>query len=214
MPGSTRTSIERLTNLQSNSVAVICLLAGIAGGWFIRGSQSPAVTATALSAGVSTTLNTNTDQISQTPNVARLKQIADVQSAPLLEKLKADPQNPELLTGIGNLYYDAQQYPIAVDYYGRALKARPADAAVRTDMATAYWYMGNTDVAIAEFNKALTYEPTNPNTLFNLGLVKLRGKKDKVGAVADWEKLLSANPAYQGKDKVEEMIAEAKSQSK
>ena len=108
-----------------------------------------------------------------------------------------------MLTSIGNIYYDAQQYPIAVDYYARALKAKPSDAAVRTDMATAYWYMGNADTAIAEFNKALTYAPNNPNTLFNLGLVKWKGKKDPAGAIADWEKLLAANPNYEGKDKVE-----------
>jgi tetratricopeptide (TPR) repeat protein len=80
-------------------------------------------------------------------------------------------------------------------------------------MATAYWYMGNADTAIAEFNKALTYAPNNPNTLFNLGLVKWQGKKDIDGAVADWKKLLAANPNYQGKDKVEQMMAEAKQQA-
>ena len=108
-----------------------------------------------------------------------------------------------MLGQIGNLYYDAQQYLIAVDYYGRALKTKPADAAMRTDMATAYWYMGDADRAIAEFTKALTYEPNKPNTLFNLGLVRLKGKMDKAGAVADWEKLLATNPNYEGKDKVD-----------
>ena len=49
-----------------------------------------------------------------------------------MEKLKADPKNPDLLI-IGNLYYDAQQYLVAMDYYGRALKNKPADAAVRTE---------------------------------------------------------------------------------
>jgi cytochrome c-type biogenesis protein CcmH/NrfG len=139
--------------------------------------------------------------------------MADAQAAPLLDKLKAEPKNPELLAGIGNIYYDAQQYPIAVDYYGRALKARPSDASVRTDMATAYWYMGNADTAIAEFNKALSYEPNNPNTLFNLGLVKWKGKSDVAGAVADWEKLLKTNPNYQDRDKVQQMMTEAKKQA-
>ena len=71
-----------------------------------------------------------------------------------------------------------RQYPTAVDYYARALRFRPSDAAVRTDMGTAFWYMGNADTAIAEFNKALAYAPDNPNTLFNLGLVRWKGKKD------------------------------------
>jgi cytochrome c-type biogenesis protein CcmH/NrfG len=147
------------------------------------------------------------------PTPEQLKLMADKQAAPLIEKLKSDPNNPDLLASIGNFYYDAQQYPIAVDYYGRALKAKPSDAAIRTDMATADWYMGNADAAIAEFNKALTYEPNKANTLFNLGLVKWQGKMDIKGAVADWEKLLATNPNYEGKDKVEQMIAEAKKHS-
>ena len=135
------------------------------------------------------------------------------QLAPLLDKLKSDPNNPVLLTTIGNLYYDAQQYPIAVDYYRRVLKARASYAAVRTDMATAYWYMGNADSAIAEFNQALIDAPNSPNTLFNLGLVKWKGKKDGAGALADWEQLLAANPNYEGKGKVEQMMTEVKNQA-
>jgi tetratricopeptide (TPR) repeat protein len=80
-------------------------------------------------------------------------------------------------------------------------------------MATAYWYMGNADSAIAEFNKALTYAPNNPNTLFNLGLVKWKGKMDSAGALADWQKLLAANPNYEERGKVKEMIAEVKKQA-
>jgi tetratricopeptide (TPR) repeat protein len=124
-----------------------------------------------------------------------------------------DPKSADVLTSIGNIYYDAQQYPVAIDYYGRVLKTKPSDAAVRTDMGTADWFMGNADAAIAEFNKALTYAPTNPNTLFNRGLVKWQGKKDTAGAVADWEKLLAANPHYEARDKVEKMMADAKKQA-
>jgi len=84
---------------------------------------------------------------------------------------------------------------------------------VRTDMATAYWYLGNTDSAIAEFNKALTYAPNSPNTLFNLGLVKWQGKHDSAGAIADWKKLLAANPNYESKDKVIKMLDEVEKQA-
>jgi tetratricopeptide (TPR) repeat protein len=147
------------------------------------------------------------------PAPARLKEMADAQAAPLLDKLKSDPANPDLLTGIGNLYYDAQEYPTAVDYYQRALQAKPSDAAVRTDLGTAYWFMGNADAALAEFNRALTYAPDNPNTLLNRGLVKWKGKMDSAGAIADWEKLLAANPDYPQKEDVKQMIAEARQQT-
>jgi tetratricopeptide (TPR) repeat protein len=149
----------------------------------------------------------------QSPATDGLKQMADAQAAPLLNRLKSDPNNTDLLASIGNVYYDAQQYPTAIDYYERVLKAKPSDVAVRTDMATGYWYIGDADTSIAEFNKALSYAPNNPNTLFNLGLVKWKGKMDSAVALADWKKLLAANPNYQGKDQVEQMMAEMKQQA-
>ena len=209
MPDKNTSSNTVWTGVQAYTLAVVCLLLGMAGGWLIRGSQSPTAAAPAMAAGAPAPTGMGGAPSAQ-PTPEQLKQMADTQAAPLIEKLKTDPNNPELLASIGNYYYDAQQYPTAVDYYGRALKAKPSDASVRTDMATAYWYMGNADTAIAEFNKSLTYEPNKPNTLFNLGLVKWQGKMDIKGAVADWEKLLATNPNYEGKDKVEQMIAEAK----
>ncbi|HTR24755.1 MAG TPA: tetratricopeptide repeat protein [Terriglobales bacterium] len=205
-----KTSEVTWTGVQAYTLAVICLLLGMAGGWLIRGSQSPAAPVQAATASAPSAMGAAPNA---QPTPEQLKQMADTQAAPLLEKLKSDPNNPELLNGIGNMYYDAQQFAVAVDYYGRSLKAKPSDAAVRTDMATAYWYMGNPDEAITEFNKALTYEPNKPNTLFNRGMVKWQGKMDINGAVADWEKLLATNPNYEGKDKVEQMIAEAKKHS-
>ena len=207
------------TSKQAIVLAVVCLAAGITGGWLIRGSQSSAqgalVQAKTLAATAQATPSpaqglAPVSAAVQEPDKARLKQIADAQAGQLLDQLKKDPTNPGLLTQIGNLYYDAQAYPTAVDYYGRALQGAPSDAAVRTDMATAYWYMGDAGKALAEFDKALTYAPNNPNTLFNRGLVRWRGKMDASGAIADWELLLKTNPTYSGRDKVEQMLAEAR----
>lgn len=217
MTDTNRTSGMRWTRERAALLAVVCLAAGIAGGWSIRGPRTPAPASAASISGASVP-GPNGDGADARPGAqaadsARLKEMADTQAAPLLDKLKSDPNNPDLLTDLGNLYYDAQQYPVAVDYYARTLKARPSDAAVRTDMGTAFWFMGNADRAIAEFNKALIDAPHNPNTLFNLGLVKWKGKMDAAGAVADWEKLLAADPNYQGKAQVEQLLADAKKQA-
>jgi tetratricopeptide (TPR) repeat protein len=192
-------------------LSVCCLAVGIAGGWAVRGTQRVGDSGSAKAA-VDAAGAAGAGTAAQTPDLTQLKQMADAKAAPMLDQLKSNPNSPELLAGIGNLYYDAQQYSVAVDYYGRALKAKPADAAVRTDLGTAYWFMGNADAAISEFNKALTYAPDNPNTLFNRGLVRWKGKSDLAGAVADWEKLLATDPNYDGKDKVKEMMAEVKKQ--
>jgi cytochrome c-type biogenesis protein CcmH/NrfG len=139
-----------------------------------------------------------------------MQKMADTQAGALIEKLKADPTNAGLLASIGNIYYDAQQFPTAIDYYQRALKVEPANTGVRTDMATAYWYTGNADTAIAEFQKSLSYEPNKANTLFNLGIVEWQGKMDIDKAVATWQKLLATNPNYEGKTKLLELMAQAK----
>ena len=208
MTGISRISRIRWTRERAAFLAIGCLMAGIAGGWAIHGPR----TQSSLAASAPTPVSSNPAAPQTTPPSGReqLKQMADAQAAPLIDKLKAGPATPELLTSLGNLYYDAQQYPVAVDYYQRSLKARPADAAVRTDMGTAFWYMGDSDRAIAEFDKALTFVPNNPNTLFNLGLVEWKGKQNAAAASAAWRKLLATDPAYAQKDQVEKMLEELK----
>jgi cytochrome c-type biogenesis protein CcmH/NrfG len=206
---ATSSSIEQWTSVQAYVLAVICLLVGIAGGWFLRGSQSPATAATDTASAAAPAPATG-DQAPQAPTPAQMQKMADTQAAPLIEKLKADPNNTGLLANIGNVYYDTQQYATAIDYYQRVLKAEPANTAVRTDMATAYWYAGDADSAIAEFQKSLSYDPNKANTLFNLGIVEWQGKMDIEKATAAWQKLLDTNPNYEAKDKVLELMAQAK----
>jgi len=204
------TSNEQWTSVQAYTLAVICLLVGIAGGWFIRGSQSPATAATEAASAPSAG---SADAGTGTPTPAQMQKMADTQAGPLIEKLKIDPNNAGLLASIGNVYYDAQQFPTAIEYYQRALKVEPANTSVRTDMATAYWYTGNADTAIAEFQKSLSYEPNKANTLFNLGFVEWQGKMDIDKALAAWQKLLDTNPNYEGKEKVLQLIAQVKKHS-
>ena len=203
------------SNTQAFILAAISLLLGLSCGWMLRRftaeqvPQAPASSVAAQSATPTQPMPANFGSVSPIPSDQELKQAVDTQAAPLLEKLKAAPSDAALLAQLGNLYYDAKQYPAAIEYYERSLKSQPNNASVRTDMGTAYWYKGDADTAIVQFNKALTYEPTKPDTLFNLGVVKWQGKKDAQGALAAWQKLLDANPGYENKNKVLEMMAQA-----
>lgn len=210
------TSAETWTGAQASALAVVCLLVGIAGGWLVRGStSSPRATqavvaaAPAAAAVPSPPVPANFGMGGATPSAQQLKAAADTQAAPLLLQLKAEPENASLLANLGNIYYDAKQYPTAIEYYERSLKVQPGDTSVRTDLGTAYWYTGNADTAIAQFNKSLTYDPKKADTLFNLGIVKWQGKKDGPGAIAAWKKLLETNPAYPDKNAVLQLMAQA-----
>jgi tetratricopeptide (TPR) repeat protein len=207
------TSAETWSGAQASALAGACLLVGIAGGWLVRRSTSAPATAQALTAPATAqavaAAPANFGTESALPSAQQLKEAADTQAGPLLLQLKAEPENPALLANLGNIYYDAKQYPAAIDYYDRSLKVQPADTSVRTDLGTAYWYTGDADAAIAQFNKSLTYDAKKADTLFNLGIVKWQGKKDGPGAVAAWKKLLETNPAYPNKDAVLQLMAQA-----
>ena len=189
-------------------MAVICLLIGVAVGYLVRGSGSPADTAMASAPAPAGTMPGPMGQMQPTPE--QMKHMADKQAEPLLKQLQTTPKDPALLANLGNLYYDAQQYQDAINYYDRSLQIRPNDSNVRTDMGTAYWYLGNADRAIQEFQTVLKSEPTKANTLLNLGVVQWQGKMNTDAALAAWQKLLETNPNFEGRDKVQELMAQAK----
>jgi len=211
MSKSNQKPSKQWTQQQAVFLSLACLAVGVCGGLLIHSSPK-SVNAVAAKTVDATPATTPGAPAAPAGDPVQMKTLADSQAAPLLEQLKMEPTNAELLTSVANIYYDAKQYPIAVDFYGRVLKVTPADVSVRTDMGTAYWYMGDADRALLEFNQALSYAPNSPNTLFNRGLVKWQGKKDAAGALADWQQLLAANPDYHAKSQVEKMIAEVKSQ--
>ena len=118
-------------------------------------------------------------------------------------------KRPPLPPQPSNLYYDAQQYKEAISYYDRSLKIDPKNANVRTDLGTAYFYLGDSDRALSEFQTTLKYTPNHAQTMFNIGMVRWRGKMDVKGAVAAWQDLLAKNPDFPDKAKVQQLIAEA-----
>jgi cytochrome c-type biogenesis protein CcmH/NrfG len=206
---------QNWTSTQAYVMAVICLIVGSAVGYLVRGSQS-ASTNTPTSATMATPAQAPADSMhggggtGQMPTPEQLKAMADQQAAPLLAKLKQTPDDAETLAQTGNLYYDAQQFNAAVEYYNRALTVDPKNAAVRTDMGTAYLYLNDPDRAIQEFQNALKDNPKHGQAMFNLGLAQWRGKGDAPAAVATWEKLLKTVPDFPERANVEQMIAQAK----
>jgi cytochrome c-type biogenesis protein CcmH/NrfG len=197
-------------------MAVICLVVGCAVGYLLRGSiggssaPAPAPATAGEQPGVPPAGMGGGMGGQQMPTPEQLKAMADKQAAPLLEQLKAKPNDPALISQIGNMYYDAQVFPTAIEYYRKTLAIDPRNAPVRTDLATAMFYSNDPDGALTEFDRALKDDPKNSNALFNRGIVKWQAKMDVKGAVADWELLLKQNPNYEQADKVRMYMAQAK----
>lgn len=211
---STENTSTQWTSTQAYLLAIICLVAGVAIGYLVRGSASPetaAPQATQASAptGDAGAMGQPGMGGTQQPTPEQMKHMADTQAKPLLEQLQSNPKDAQLLYKIGNIYYDTQQYPDAVKYYEQAAQLNPKALDVRTDLATAYFYAGDSDKSLAEFNQVLKIDPNFSNALFNQGMILWQAKNDMNGAVASWKKLLQTNPNYQNAPQVQQLIAKA-----
>jgi len=205
------------TTVQAYTLAVITLAIGIAVGYFARGSAAVSSNPATGQAALPSAMGSAPMGTAQLPGIGSPQQQQGASpemlakaAAPLLTQLKANPNDFDTLAKLGNLYYDGQAYPQAIEYYEKAVTVQPDNVDVRTDLGTSYWYSGDADKAIASFEKALAIRPNHPETLFNLGIVKWQGKKDPKGAVLVWEKLLQTNPDYPQKDQVQMLIERAK----
>ena len=186
-------------------LAAFCLLLGVALGYLFRGSASP--TADQATASTTTQQGSGLQKKQTDPNAQAALALA---TAPLVEAVNKNPNDFDSLVKLGNMYYDGQQFPNAIQYYERALVIHPDNPGVRTDMGTAYWYTGNAEKALAAMETSLKYRPGHPQTLFNLGWMRWQGKQDPKGAIEAWQQLLKANPDYPQRQQVEQYIAKAK----
>ncbi len=191
------------TTREAYLLAMVCLAVGVIAGYLLHAPAGPSAAAPVSTA---TQSPASTEPVPVAASAASLRPVVQ----PMLDALKVDPKNFDTLVNVGNTYYDHQVYDEAVKYYERALEVRPGDINVRTDLGTSYYYLGQPQKALAEFQKSLALNPNHANTLFNMGVVKKDGLHDNAGAIAAWEKLLKTNPDYPNRQRVLDLIEQAK----
>lgn len=118
--------------------------------------------------------------------------------------IQDNPSDSGALLTLGNFYYarsqDAQiagdnatvlsDSKIAIRYYEKYLSYVPGDADARADMATEYFYSGNTDRAIQEVAKVLETNPNHVNGNYNLGIFYYFGRRDLAAAGNQMKKVM------------------------
>ena len=199
-------SSSKGTFRQGFILAVICLSLGVILGVFVRRSQ--VVVSTPVAVG---NARPSTDSMAGVRQVTpdQLKLMADKQAQPLLSQLQSTPNDPELLSKLGHIYYVTQNFKEASTYFKRSVDIRD-DAIVRTELGRAYYYAGDPDDALAEFDRVLKSDPDNANAMFNVGMIKWQSKSDADGAVAAWQQILKKYPNHPRRAEVEQLIARAK----
>jgi cytochrome c-type biogenesis protein CcmH/NrfG len=187
-------AIPTLRAAQVYAMAAFCLAVGLGIGYLMRGSQLAALSTKSVAHATTPKAPASAKPSGHRPSLDEMRQMADKQAAPLLEKLKSNPNDSSLLVQVGAIYHTTHRFKEAAEYYTRALDTDPRNVAVRTKLASSLYRNGDVEGAIKQLNQALAYDPKDANALFDLGMIKLQGKSDPKGALAAWQRLLKTNP--------------------
>lgn len=109
--------------------------------------------------------------------------------------LKLEPDNPELLNGLGICYAMSGDMPNAAKQFTEALRINPNDTAAHGNLANALSAQNKIDEAIPHYMAALKNNSNDYQAHFNLALSMSRvSRKDE--AIAHYREALKINPNY------------------
>ena len=130
---------------------------------------------------------------------------AHLQLEKYLGQLKQSPNDIELLTKVGNFYFDSNSFTNALVYYNRILQQQPDNIEVIIDAGVCSFNQGQIDEAKRKFEYALSLEPGHPVGLYNLGIVfSNKGQHEKAAEI--WHKILNVAPDSPQADAIREML--------
>jgi cytochrome c-type biogenesis protein CcmH/NrfG len=173
------------------SESIVFALAGVAfgliAGWVI-GSQQTAPRAPAAPAQASAA-----EPAAETAGT-RATLLDEAQVTALKSVAGREPSNARPRAQLGNLYFDAERYGEAIQWYGEAVKLAPSDVNISTDLGICYYYTNQPDKALEQFEHSLQLDPNHAKTLLNVGIVRAFGKQDLDGAVQAWQQVMKLSP--------------------
>lgn len=105
-----------------------------------------------------------------------------------------NPKDADSRVQLGNLYFDAERYPEATQWYRAALDIDPKNVNASTDLGITYYYSDKPDEALKQFEHSLTLDPAHSKTLLNVGIVRAFAKEDLAGAAKAWERVIEVAP--------------------
>lgn len=117
------------------------------------------------------------------------------------------PNDLDALRGLGNVYYDLEEFTSAMEYYQKYLTLKPDDANVRTDLGTMYLYSRNIDRAIAEYETVVSQKPEFFQAYFNLGIAhQEKGETAKARELLTRARTLTTDKTIQ--ERIDQVLAQ------
>jgi tetratricopeptide (TPR) repeat protein len=125
----------------------------------------------------------------------------------LSRAVEKDPENPKLLTALGNAWYDREEWDRAIDAYEKARRRAPDDANLLSDLGAAYRNRGQFRRAVALFERARQKDKEHWQSLLNLVLIHAYDLQDASGAQRWLDELKRHYPEIPDLDRIQERIS-------
>jgi tetratricopeptide (TPR) repeat protein len=157
---------------------------GLLAGWIIGSQQARPVPGTA----------TSQTAAAAAPNQTPAPTLDLNRANALEQEAKARPDDAVVRAQLGNLYFDAERFDLAIPWYEAAFKLNPRNVDVSTDLAVCYYYTNDADRALKQIDQSLALDPKHAKTLLNQGIIRAFGRQDLDGALKSWERVLEVAP--------------------
>ncbi len=159
-------------------------LLGFIGGYFAAGGGRPRLTPASTASG---------------EGGGRLEELE--------RAVQKDPENPELLTALGNAWYDREDWDRAIDAYEKARRKAPEDPNLLSDLGAAYRNRGEFRRAVALLERARKNDKDHWQSLLNLVLIHVYDLHDSAGAQRSLDELKRRYPELPDLDRIQERIS-------
>ena len=114
----------------------------------------------------------------------------------------AEPVNFNAWVELGNALYDADMPKQSIEAYDRALALKPNDSNVLNDQGAMYRQTGDSRHALANFEKALASDPTNLESLYNMGYIYAMDLNRIDRALEIWQRYLTLDNSSETAEQV------------
>lgn len=119
----------------------------------------------------------------------------------LKKRLSENPNDWELNSKIGNVYFDMRRFDEAVVYYKKALALNPKDVNTYNDLAISNHYLLNPAEGLKYAEEGIKVDPYYQRIWLTKGFILYYGLGKKDAAVAAWKKAEALDPSSPvGKD--------------
>ncbi|MFW5722132.1 MAG: tetratricopeptide repeat protein [Desulfohalobiaceae bacterium] len=120
------------------------------------------------------------------------------QIAALMERLNENPDDPAVLTALGEAFMTIGSWDRAALFLERALQSQPENVMLLNQLAMSTFRAGNHEEAAEYLNRVLEHDPDNVTAHFNLGILYKHYLDDPDQAGEHFRAVLEAPDAEAG----------------